>query len=1168
MSFSSRFRAAWAPRSRSETRRLARRRRVARPLFEPLEDRTLLTSSAWQNLATALSPATNNPLTAALGAAENSLNSVYYSVSGVPRSLSLPFFNGANEVGKLVTNVLNGNPLTTISTDLQTLTTHYPTLTDQQVATTLYNSLYPSILGDTGNGQWNTQNTAQDYVVITHPDGSQSVEIELYLTTSITLSPQMLDSGSFFELPGLPVQLTGKVGITFTLSFNYELAFGYDTSFPKNQNGFFIDTSKLLNHFGKTDSTGTPLPAHQMSIIASASLAPGSNIGASLGWFQARLSDNTSNPTKATLTLNVDGLDLNPVNDVKTTWDGNIGIHLTATAGLGPYINVAPGVNEFEYLSVGLDLDVDWTFSSSGQDTGPTVSYGDIQLMLGPAIGQFVTPIVQDIQTVLLPLEPILTVLTTPIPGLSDLSNLDHQGNVTLLTLIEDASNLGVFGLGYSQLVDLAAYIVTASEDIEQLGTTNDTLSLDVGDLTLPDSDTDDLEDSSYVQGNITSSPLSFDPASTNPVIQNMQDVITDVNTEATKLDVVGLSQTEQQGLQMLQNVLSGGEGVSYDFPILDNPTSVLFPLLLNQGNADLFTFHAELNAHFLEQLQLPFSIFGLSLGLQTSGDFNFNVTAGYDTQGITDMISDHFTNLGADFAKGFYVSTGTQQDPIVSLDAEFSAQASGSFGPVSFGVTGGVYTDDGNNTATWDSPTPLTITLTGGSGGKVRLINNTTPPSFQFEGAIYAGLYIWVKAGYYVFNNFVGVEKDFNIAQVELFGPNSSAPTLASENMGVLTLKNNLGPNETFVVSPDPDGKGGDVDVNFQGYTEEFTGVQQIDATTPTSGKNSITIESGVDANATLISGGAGSDYLTYDGAGNATLIAGSGDDQLMFDGSAGNGTLLGGSGTDILIGATGDDSLTGGSGTNELTAGTGDDSLTGGSGTNELTAGTGPCQMNGGSGTNVYNWQTGDGAITVNGMGYFNTLNVTAAESSDIFAVSASGSALSITVKSKSGTDLGTIPALDIQTLDMDDFGGYGTYTVNDLNGTGINNVYVNLHEIGTPDGTADSVTENVVSVPPTFERDGPTGPATVTVGTTYDDSGEHQKIGPLQLDLYGQVTTTKVAQGNSDYVITAAVPDTTDQLTLNTHGGPPGGPRGLLPWGSHGSVRALSGIRLFIS
>ena len=27
-------------------------------------------------------------------------------------------------------------------------------------------------------------------------------------------------------------------------------------------------------------------------------------------------------------------------------------------------------------------------------------------------------------------------------------------------------------------------------------------------------------------------------------------------------------------------------------------------------------------------------------------------------------------------------------------------------------------------------------------------------------------------------------------------------------------------------------------------------------------------------------------------------------------------------------------------------------------------------------------------------------------------------------------------------------------------------------------------------------------------------------------------------------------------------------PGGPRGLLPWGSHGSVRALSGIRLFIS
>jgi hypothetical protein len=71
MSFTNRFRAARAPRSNSGTRR----RRMAKPLLEPMEDRTLL-ASAWQNLATALNSATN-PLISALGAAENGLNTVF-----------------------------------------------------------------------------------------------------------------------------------------------------------------------------------------------------------------------------------------------------------------------------------------------------------------------------------------------------------------------------------------------------------------------------------------------------------------------------------------------------------------------------------------------------------------------------------------------------------------------------------------------------------------------------------------------------------------------------------------------------------------------------------------------------------------------------------------------------------------------------------------------------------------------------------------------------------------------------------------------------------------------------------------------------------------------------------------------------------------------------------
>ncbi len=614
MSFSNRFRAAMATQFQVKTGGRAFRRRSAKPCLEALEDRTLL-SSAYQNLIGALSPATN-PLTAALTAAENGLNSVSSTVSGA--ASSLPFFNGSNGLGTLVTNGLDkvGNFLTTISTDLQNLTKNDPTPTDQQVATTLYNSLYPSILGDTGNGQVDSQSKAQDYVVITHPlgdtDGSQSVEIELYLTTTIsgTLS---LGSGNFFELPGLPVNLTAKAGIDYSLGFQYELAFGYDPSFPGNKSGFFIDTSKHLHDFGKTDSAGNSLPDHQMSISASASLSSGSNIGASLGAFQAYLTDNSSDPTKASLALDVDGLGLTPT-DIEPSLDGSIGIHLTAAAGLGPYQD-----NEFQYLSVGVDVNVNWSFSTSSPDQGPSVSFDNIKLALGPAVGQFVTPIIADIQHVLTPLEPILKVFTEPIPGLSDLSHLAGQGDVTLLTLAKEAAALGAFGPGFDQVVQFVGTLVPVLNDLEAFQTNGDNLSLDVGSFTLPASDTQGLLNNDYLNdfanGSAPSFPLSLDTASTNPSITDMQDVIN---------NVPGLSSVEQAALQSLQMVMGGGDGISIKFPILDNPTSVLFPLLLNQGNADLFTFDANLSFHSPSvSVALP-SIFGLSLSLASISTVGF----------------------------------------------------------------------------------------------------------------------------------------------------------------------------------------------------------------------------------------------------------------------------------------------------------------------------------------------------------------------------------------------------------------------------------------------------------------------------------------------------------------------------------------------------------------
>ncbi len=487
-------------------------------------------------------------------------------------------------------------------------------------------------------------------------------------------------------------------------------------------------------------------------------------------------------------------------------------------------------------------------------------------------------------------------------------------------------------------------------------------------------------------------------------------------------------------------------------------------------------------------------------------------------------MINDDFaqSKLLSDFADGFYVSTGT----IVSLNASFAAKADVSVGPFSAGATGGVYTGNGTQAASIENPQPLTVSLSGGSDGKVRLnsFNSNSAPPFQAEGELDAGLDVFAKVGVTILGDFVGVEYDLNIATVQLlsFGSNSSlksnAPVLATwvnQNTGELQLAN-LGPNETFIVGPDsddPTGALGDVDVTAMGITEEFKGVKQIDATT-SSGNNSITIEPGVRANASL-TGGSGSDNLTYEGAGNATLTAGTGDDQLTFDGSAGDATLQGGSGTDTLIGATGNDLLTAGSGPTELHAGTGNDAL------------------EGGTGTDTFFWQVGDGAAAIQGGSPNSTLEVHGTPAAEQFTVSAAGSGVTIQVPapSKSGSPL-SLTATNIQQIDFEGGGGGDTFTINNLATTTVATVGINLSEAGHDAGGGDKIVIN-----------GDQQVANqVQIATVNAETGLSANNKP-DPGVVTSVGITPVYTGGPDvekFTVYAAIPDSSDALTVNTGSG----------------------------
>jgi Ca2+-binding RTX toxin-like protein len=161
----------------------------------------------------------------------------------------------------------------------------------------------------------------------------------------------------------------------------------------------------------------------------------------------------------------------------------------------------------------------------------------------------------------------------------------------------------------------------------------------------------------------------------------------------------------------------------------------------------------------------------------------------------------------------------------------------------------------------------------------------------------------------------------------------------------------------------------------------------------------------------------------------GLAPLIA------LTVDGGAGNDTITGGDGNDVLMGGDGNDIITGGRGNDKVLLGAGDDTFV---------------------------WNPGDGSDVVEGQGGHDTLQFNGANVGEKIDLSANGSRLRLT------RDVGnvTMDVNGVEQVNIAARGGADTITVNDLTGTGVTDV--NLDLAGTPgsgvgDGEADTVIVN---------------------------------------------------------------------------------------------------------
>jgi hypothetical protein len=247
----------------------------------------------------------------------------------------------------------------------------------------------------------------------------------------------------------------------------------------------------------------------------------------------------------------------------------------------GTVVNLAMNAtlgNPSNGLGLGLTGNLDATWSASGaapSDIGsPRVSLSNVQLDVGALLGNFLQPIIADIQAVTEPLQPIINLLETPVPILSELEG----SPVTFADLLDSLSGVDVSP--FVNAIDTINRI-----NIDQL---SGTISLGSFDLTDP--------------SNVTSTSGA--------------DVFGQLSNDTSNIDALS--------------------SIGFDFPILDHPTQ-LVSMLVGQ-DATFFTWQTPTLHGVLSYSQTFYPIFDIPIFYITvTGAVSFDAAArfGYDSAGL-----------------------------------------------------------------------------------------------------------------------------------------------------------------------------------------------------------------------------------------------------------------------------------------------------------------------------------------------------------------------------------------------------------------------------------------------------------------------------------------------------------------------------------------------------
>jgi Ca2+-binding RTX toxin-like protein len=619
--------------------------------------------------------------------------------------------------------------------------------------------------------------------------------------------------------------------------------------------------------------------------------------------------------------------------------------------------------------------------------SGLNASVEDVQLDLGSFINEFLGPIITEVQKFTKPLQPIIDVVSAPIPGISQLAELVGEPPVTLLTLFEAISGNDL------TLIKTLLQVITFFNSLP-------TSDAGLGPITIGRFDINNAQfTDTELPANQKDQLISFDPG--------------DLYKSGIGQAIGELDESLNAGFatfkQAFQDSLSGAgpeefesEDPGFTFPAFDD-FSNLFNLLVGKDVTLVRFASGPLKAEFgFSQSFGPIAVGPIPVSIVISGSASIEgrFAVGYDTKGLRQLVQmltdgdtsndDALAGFGMLFNGLFLddLNAAGQDVPEIRLVVEFAAGAAVDLVIVSAGVEGGVRaTIDLNlHDGGFFEPIPPE-----NLDGKLRIdevasfLFNNPLCLFDVSGKLEAFIRIFVEIDLFLFS----ARFEFEVVNITLLEMDNITADLceppdpilaADDGSGVLVL--HMGPNagarnhqedvteEKFIVRQlDADS----VQVSAFGYDQVYDGVSKVVGDAG-SDKDTVKFEPGsiesTDAQGNVvstevpfvlpteicggpgddkISGGEGTDTFVGDGGWNGqhgndwhcnTGEAGTdGADQLgaldggdTLWGTGGADVLNGDSGNDVAHGGSGNDAVNGGIGADELHGDDNDDNIKGG--------------------------------------------------------------------------------------------------------------------------------------------------------------------------------------------------------------------------------------------